>query len=158
MEVLLYISAIIAAGAFAFLVYYLIKTLQAMKNTLEKVTKTVEGLQKQVDEITIESSQLLQKTNMLADDIQQKSESLNTLFAAAKDIGESMQHVNASLRKVSQTVSKAADENSEQVAQAVKWGNIVLNLWEKWKEKREKAELKKAMSNTNDVKGGSLNE
>ncbi|MDQ0254995.1 uncharacterized protein YoxC [Evansella vedderi] len=142
MENLLYVSVAIVAVAFAVLVYYLIKTLIAMRITLDNVSSTVEGLQQQVDTITKESTELLHKTNLLADDIQRKSDSLNSIFSAAKDLGESVQRINYSVKRVSEAVSKKADEQSEQVAQAVKWGNVALQFWEKWQAKKDERNKK----------------
>ncbi|MFA9559060.1 DUF948 domain-containing protein [Evansella sp. AB-rgal1] len=137
---LLYISVAIIAIAFAILVYYLIKTIISMKKTLDAVSSTVEGLQKQVDGITRESTELLHKTNRLAEDIQQKSDALNSVFLAAKDLGDSMQRINYSIKRVSDVVSQKADEQSDQVAMAVKWGNVAMSFWEKWKAKKQQAD------------------
>ncbi|MCD8509995.1 MAG: DUF948 domain-containing protein [Bacillus sp. (in: Bacteria)] len=143
MDNLLYISVTIIAVAFVFLVYFLINTLIAMRKTLESVSTTVEGLQKQVDDITKESAQLIHKSNLLADDIQRKSNSLDSLFLAAKDLGDSVQRINSSVKRVSDAVSKTAEEQSDQVAQAVKWGNVAMQFWEKWQIKKAEQEKKK---------------
>ncbi|UTR11420.1 DUF948 domain-containing protein [Evansella sp. LMS18] len=142
MEWLLYLSVAIIAVAFAALVFYLIKTLISMKQTLDNVSSTVEGLQQQVDGITKESQELIHKTNLLADDIQRKSDSLNSVFAAANDLGETVQNVNHSLKTVSAAISKKANEQSDQVAQAVKWGNVALDFWGKWKAKKADIDTK----------------
>jgi uncharacterized protein YoxC len=139
---LIYISVSIIAVAFAILVYYLIITIIAMRKTLESVSVTLDGLQKQVDGITKESTELLHKTNYLADDIQKKSDALNSVFLAAKDLGESMNRINQSFIRVSDAVSQKTNEQSEQVAQVVKWGNVALEFWGKWKEKKAKTENK----------------
>lgn len=142
MDNLLYISVTIIAVAFVFLVYFLINTLIAMRKTLESVSSTVEGLQRQVDDIMKESAQLIHKSNLLADDIQRKSDSLDSIFLAAKDLGESVQRINYSVKRVSEAVSKTANEQSEQVAQAVRWGNIAMQFWEKWQAKKAEQEKK----------------
>ncbi|UCZ52315.1 DUF948 domain-containing protein [Bacillus shivajii] len=150
MEWLLYVSVAIIAVAFAFLVFYLIQTLISMRKTIENIGSTVDGLQKQVEDLSEESTQLLHKTNRLADDIQQKSDSLNTVFLAAKDLGDSLQRVNHSVRKVSDAVSSKANNQSEQMAQAVQWGNVALNLWEKWKIKKSETEKRQARETNNE--------
>jgi uncharacterized protein YoxC len=72
MEILLYLAAIIAAVAFAVLVIYLAKTLKASTRTLNNVANTLESLEKQMQGITTETTELLHKTNALADDVIKK--------------------------------------------------------------------------------------
>ncbi|CAM3855775.1 DUF948 domain-containing protein [Alkalicoccus chagannorensis] len=142
MEWLLYISILIIALAFAMLVIYFVATLKALRKTMDNVTTTVEELQEQVNGITNESTNLLHKTNALADDIQHKSDTLNSIFLAAQDLGVTFQNMNTSVKRVSDTVSKQADERSEQAAKAVQWGNVALELWTRWKKKKAEQERK----------------
>ncbi|ADU31520.1 DUF948 domain-containing protein [Evansella cellulosilytica] len=143
MEWIIYVSVAIIAVSFAFLVYYLIRTLVAMKATMISLSNTVESLEKQVDSVTKESKELIHKTNILADDMQRKSDALNSVFHAAKDLGDSFQRINLSVKKVSESVSRRADEQSDQIAQAVKWGNVALQFWEKWRAKKSQMDNEK---------------
>ncbi|WP_100373798.1 DUF948 domain-containing protein [Bacillus sp. FJAT-45037] len=138
MESLLYISAIIVAIAFAVLVGYLVLTLKSANRTLDHVANTMAGLEKQVNGITRETELLLNKTNLLADDINQKTQSLNTVFSSVKDLGDSVQQVNRSIRHVSDTVSTQAVKQSDQIAQAVQWGNVAIDFYTKFKARKEK--------------------
>ncbi|ALA54311.1 DUF948 domain-containing protein [Shouchella clausii] len=137
MEAILYISALIVALAFAILVIYLIKTLKSATKTLENTSATVEALEKQLRGITTESELLLKKTNVLADDLQQKSESLNTVFGAAKELGESMKTLNQSVHQVSTKISDQTSRNAETVSQAVQWGQAVLDFYTKFKQRKQ---------------------
>ncbi|GIN11754.1 DUF948 domain-containing protein [Shouchella clausii] len=137
MEAILYISALIVALAFAILVIYLIKTLKSATKTLENTSATVEALEKQLRGITTESELLLKKTNALADDLQQKSESLNTVFGAAKELGESMKTLNQSVHQVSVKISDQTSRNAETVSQAVQWGQAVLDFYTKFKQRKQ---------------------
>jgi uncharacterized protein YoxC len=136
-EAILYISALIVALAFAILVIYLIKTLKSATKTLENTSATVEALEKQLRGITTESELLLKKTNVLADDLQQKSESLNTVFGAAKELGESMKTLNQSVHQVSTKISDQTSRNAETVSQAVQWGQAVLDFYTKFKQRKQ---------------------
>ncbi|GAE25810.1 general stress protein [Halalkalibacter wakoensis JCM 9140] len=64
MESLLYISALVAAIAFAVLVIYLVRTLKSANRTLDHVANTMAGLEKQVTGITKETEELLHRTNV----------------------------------------------------------------------------------------------
>ena len=74
MEIILYLSAAVAAIAFFILVIYLSKTLKSLQVTLDSVSHTLGGLEKQLEGLTTESTLLLNKTNALAEDLQKKSE------------------------------------------------------------------------------------
>ncbi|MGY4689192.1 DUF948 domain-containing protein [Salibacterium sp. K-3] len=138
---LVYISALIVALSIAVLVIYLIKTLKAAAGTMEKVSTTMERMEKQVEGITNESEQLIQKTNVIADDVQHKTESLNGLFTSLKDVGDSLENVNYSFKDMSDSISRHTRQQSEQVAQAVQWGNAAIDLYAKWQDKKKKKEV-----------------
>ena len=140
MEVLLYISALVAAIAFAVLVIFLVRTLKSANRTLDHVANTMAGLEKQINGITKETEELLHRTNRLADDIQEKAESLNTVFSSVKDLGDSVGQVNQSIRHVSNTVSTQVVKQSDQIAKAVQWGNVAIDLYAKFKQRKEQNE------------------
>jgi uncharacterized protein YoxC len=117
---LLYVSAIIIAIGFLILVIYVSKTLSAVQHTLIQLSGTVSDLEKQI-----------------ADDIQKKSESLNTVVIAVKDMGETVQRVNNTFKNISNSVTEKAEINSEKVSQIIQWGNTAIDLWDKWKQKKQ---------------------
>jgi uncharacterized protein YoxC len=131
MKVILYLSVALIAIAFFILVIYLVKTLKTVQGMLQSLTKTIEGIEKQMNEIGTETTQLLHKTNAVADDVQKKVESLNAVFDAVKQVGATVQTFNDSL-------TKKLTANEQKVAQVVQWGNALLEIWEKWKEKKNK--------------------
>ncbi|KXG08861.1 hypothetical protein AT864_02969 [Anoxybacillus sp. P3H1B] len=130
MEIILYLSVALVAIAFFILVVYLVKTLKRVQDTLQSLTKTIEGMEKQVNEIGTETSQLLHKTNAVADDVQKKMESLNRLFDTVKQVGATIQTFNDSL-------AKQLSSNEQKVIQAVQWGNAFLEIWGKWKRRKK---------------------
>ncbi|MBU9721091.1 MULTISPECIES: DUF948 domain-containing protein [Bacillaceae] len=138
MDNLLYISIGVIAVAFVILVYYLIKTIFAMKKTQENIMDTVLNIKGQVNEVAKESKDLIHKSNHLLEDFKRKSESLDSVFIAAKDLGDSLQQMNRSVKVLSNTVSQKANQQSEQVAQAIQWGSAAIDLWAKWKDKKDK--------------------
>ncbi|WP_027409621.1 DUF948 domain-containing protein [Anoxybacteroides tepidamans] len=131
MKIILYLSVALIAIAFFILTMYLVKTLKTVQGTLESLTKTIEGMEKQINEIGKETAQLLHKTNVAADHVQKKMESLTMLFDAVKQVGATVQMFNDSL-------SRKLTANEQKVAQAVQWGNAFLEIWEKWKGRRKK--------------------
>ncbi|WML47274.1 DUF948 domain-containing protein [Neobacillus sp. PS3-34] len=138
MKIILYLSVALIAVAFFVLVIYLSKTLKSLQKTLESVSKTLVGLEGQLDGVTRETTVLLHKTNTLADDIQRKSESLNTVVDAVKDVGKAVNKFNHSIQNITNTVDRQIEQNKEKISQVMQWSNVFLELKDKWKSKKEK--------------------
>lgn len=138
MKIILYLSVALIAIAFFILVIYLSKTLKSLQGTLASVSKTLDGLEKQLTGVTTETTVLLHKTNALADDIQQKSERLNSVVNAVKDVGETVNHFNLTLNNLSKKVDKQVEQNKDKISQVIQWGNVLIDLKDKWKEKKQK--------------------
>lgn len=136
MIIILYIAALIFALAFAVLVVYLSKTLKAAQHTLDNVASTLGGLEKQMEGISVETTALLNKTNHLADDIGDKSQKLNTLVDGVKGIGDSVQDFNESLHSISTNLKQSAQSNTDTAAQAMKWGQVGMDLYKKWQKEK----------------------
>jgi uncharacterized protein YoxC len=132
MEIILYLSVALIAIAFLVLVIYVAKTLNSLKETLSSVSKTLTGLEKQLDGVTVETTMLLKKTNALADDIQEKSEKLNSVVNSVKDVGATVTKFNGTLKNLTDSFDIQVEQNKEKISQIVQWGNVFLELKEKW--------------------------
>jgi uncharacterized protein YoxC len=140
MEIILYLSVALIAIAFLVLVMYVAKTLTSLQETLSSVSKTLIGLEKQLDGVTQETTELLQKTNALADDIQEKSKSLNSVVSAVKDVGSTVNKFNGTLKNLTDSFDIQVEENKEKVSQIVQWSNVFLELKDKWNAKKKEKE------------------
>lgn len=141
LEIILYLSAALAAIAFFVLVIFIGRTLKSLQVTMDSVSKTLVGLEEQLEGVTRETTDLLHKTNALAEDIQKKSESLNTVVDAVKDVGSSIKKFNGTIQTVTSTVDKTVVENKEKVAQVIQWSNVLLELKDKWVAKKQAKEI-----------------
>ncbi|TCJ04614.1 DUF948 domain-containing protein [Cytobacillus praedii] len=137
MQIILYLSIAVIAIAFLILVIYLSKTLKSLQVTLDSVSKTLVGLEKQLDGVTRETTELLHKTNALAEDIQHKSENLNSVVVAVKDVGDTVRSFNGSIQKVTASVNNQFEENKDKIAAVVQWSQIFLEMKDKWKMRRQ---------------------
>jgi len=125
------IAGLIAALAFVVLVFFLARVLSNLNRTLGSVANTTENLERQLDGITMEVTALLHKTNRLVDNVEEKTELLAPVAHALDELGTSLNEVTESVRTVSSSVHVAADENKEQIAQAVRWGSVAVELFKK---------------------------
>lgn len=137
MEIILYLSAAVAAIAFLILVISLTKTLKSVDQTLDSLTRTLDRLEGQLQGVTAETTELLHKTNVLAEDIQHKTEQLNTVVYAVKDVGSTVHNLNQSINKVTTTVASQMEKNQYKISQAVQWGNVVKQLVDRFKAEKD---------------------
>lgn len=135
-EIILYLSAALAAVAFFILVIYLARTLTSLKGTLNNVSKTLENLEQHIEGVSRETTELLHKTNALADDLHGKSRRLNTVVDAVKDVGESVKKFNQSIQKITASVNSQMEKNEEKVSQIIQWSQVILELKDKWQARK----------------------
>ncbi|MDF1508691.1 DUF948 domain-containing protein [Robertmurraya sp. DFI.2.37] len=140
MEIILYLSAAVAAIAFLILVLFIGRTLKSLQVTLDSVSKTLTGLEQQLEGVTRETTELLAKTNGLAEDLQKKSDSLNGVVDAVKDVGSSIKKFGGSLQNVTSSFDRQVEQNKDKVSQVIQWGQVLLELREKWAAKKARSE------------------
>ncbi|AVD56772.1 MULTISPECIES: DUF948 domain-containing protein [Heyndrickxia] len=136
MKIILYLSVALIAVAFLILVIALTKTLKSLSKTLDNLSDTVKGLEGQMHGITEESTKLLEKTNVLVEDIEHKSERLNSVVYAVEDIGVSAQQLSQALRKVTTSIASAVSKRQDKIAQAVQWGAALKEIKDRWSGKK----------------------
>ncbi|SDI78976.1 DUF948 domain-containing protein [Natribacillus halophilus] len=137
---IVYISIAIVAIALVVLIFYIIQTLKSAQGVVKQLGNTADAVEKQLQGITTETENLVKTTNRLAEDFESKSESLEGLFSTAEDLGKSTEQVSDSIQNITHTVSQEAERNAEQVARVVQWGNACIDLYDKWKQRRNKEE------------------
>ncbi|WP_067841509.1 DUF948 domain-containing protein [Amphibacillus sediminis] len=130
---LLYIAAFIFALAFAALVVYVIKILKPVAD----IANTLEGMKQQFGGLTTEATKLLSHTNKLAEDINDKSKRLNVVVDSITDLSITFNGFNHSIQQVTDSISRLAEDNKEETAQAIKWGTIIMELFKKRKGRNE---------------------
>lgn len=135
MAILGYISALVAAIAFAVLIIFLVKTLKTATTMMERVGNTMEQVEQQVQGITRESEAMLNRSNTIMEDVQTKTESINGFVGSLQNVGESVDNVNHSFRRVADSVSNYSSKQSEQITQVIRWGNAFIDLYARWKKR-----------------------
>lgn len=149
MDLIISISVACIAAAFVFLVIYLIKTLQAAKESLDQVRVTLAHLEGKVDEIAVETVQVMQHTKHVIADVEGKMQSLDSLFQSIGQVGESVHQLTTSVKQASATVSHSVQRVGAQVGKEVgskdqatvaQWlevASVCVHLWKKWQTRRK---------------------
>lgn len=127
------ISVAVIAVAIVVLVIYLVKVLKTLNTTLQSVNETVEHIEKDLDRISKQSVSVLEETQALTADLNQKSQKLDNLFASVKSFGDSVDQVSTSL--VAQ-----AEQHRTQLGNLLALSRFGLEVWQQWKSisKRDK--------------------
>ncbi|RIP20734.1 DUF948 domain-containing protein, partial [Staphylococcus gallinarum] len=92
----------------------------------------------QVQGITRESTDLLHKANRLTEDIQDKSDRLNSVVDAVKGIGDSVQTLNGSVDRVTNSITHNISQNEDKISQVVQWSNVAMEVADKWQNRRNR--------------------
>lgn len=125
---LVQISAIIAAVAFVFLVFYLIQTLKSLKNSLDEITLTMGQMKDEVTQISSEVQDVILNTNEMAIDVRVKLSKLNHLFSSVNDVGQVIHELTSSVKQsATSLISAAKQTNLTQQTQplSTKWKTIL---------------------------------
>lgn len=129
------ISVAVIAVAIVVLVIYLIKVLRTLDVTIKSVQDTVERVERNVDDISKQSVSVLEETKVLTADLNQKSQKLDSLFASAKGIGDSVDQVSASM-------VEQAEQHRVQLGNLLALTSFGLETWQQWKNIRKQERIK----------------
>jgi len=160
---LISISALIAAVAFVILVVFISRTLFRLERVFRGVESTIAETQKDLHNVCVEAVQLVHTSNHLANeakifvnnsneltkDMRERAKSLDVLAKSVEEVGVTISEMNEKVRDTANNVSNTVKVSTEKMSQLVNWGNTAMDLWEKYKTKRE-GKKRNGKSNIND--------
>ncbi|MFC0298762.1 DUF948 domain-containing protein [Geobacillus jurassicus] len=144
MEWLLYGSVALIALAFLLLVVYIARTLVVLQETLRRLAAAISHADEQVQTVAKEVHELLRVANGIAFDVQKKAEKLDGAVEAVGEIGGTVRTLNRALRQAAAALSARASRGQEKWMKVLRWTNVLLDIWEKWRE-RERLHPKEGM-------------
>jgi uncharacterized protein YoxC len=137
-------SAAVAAIAFVVLAWFIIRTLQTARTSMEQANRTLNRIQTQLDEMSELSKRLIQATTLLAEDAHAKMKSLNGFMSSMEQLGTSIGEVSGILRKVSTSLARSVVEvqqtvhsHQQSIDDGLKWAAAGIRLWQHWKAHRQ---------------------
>ncbi|WP_209865639.1 DUF948 domain-containing protein [Paenibacillus shirakamiensis] len=95
------LSVAVIALAFVALVVFLIKTLKAAENSLDKTSQTLQEVQKTIDELSYEVKQVVRHANGITEDVQGKMKKIDPVLETVKNVGDILNEVTISAKQVS---------------------------------------------------------
>ena len=96
---LLEMSAIMVAIAFVILTFFLIRTLQSVRSSLDEVTQTLGQMKIEVREIGDEVKAVVGNANEMAVDLRTKLTKLDHLFSSVNDVGQVVHELTTTVRQ-----------------------------------------------------------
>ncbi|WP_338552991.1 DUF948 domain-containing protein [Paenibacillus sp. KS-LC4] len=93
------IGVLIAAIAFAILVYYVIEALRSLKYSLDEMRVTLVEVKHEISAIGTEVKSVVQTTNSVADDVNMKLKSLDALFGSLDNVGHVVQEATSAVKE-----------------------------------------------------------
>lgn len=96
---LLEMSAVMVAIAFVILTFFLIRTLQSVKSSLDEVTQTLGQMKIEVREIGDEVKAVVGNANEMAVDLRTKLTKLDHLFSSVGDVGQVVHELTTTVRQ-----------------------------------------------------------
>ncbi|WP_018978254.1 DUF948 domain-containing protein [Saccharibacillus kuerlensis] len=115
-------ALLIVAVAFAVLVVFLIKTLQAGTKTLENTAETLKEVQKTMDELTYEVKQVVRHTNDITLDANHKLKQLDPVMESVKNLGQLLNEVTLVTQQYSHRMIEKAKHHKEKKEQEKREG------------------------------------
>lgn len=118
MEILLYVSAIIAALSLLLIAIFIVITLKNAKQTMNEVSETLKRVETKIGGITDETEKLMNKTNQIAENAETKLEAFNGLSQSAKNLSSSSHYLNESIQSVSNQIKTPPEQHVKIMKQA----------------------------------------
>lgn len=138
MEFLLYASAIIAAVSLLLIAIFVVITLKSAKQTMGDISETLKRVDSKIGGITKKSEELLEKTNQIAYDAELKLQSFEGLSTTAKDLKQTTNYMDQSLKQISDQVSHTPKKYEDLMQQTNVLTEIFSRLYYGFKREKEK--------------------
>lgn len=141
MEILLYLSAIIAALALVLIAVYLIITLKTVMNKTTQITNTIERTEKKIDSVSSKAETLMNKADSIADDAQNKLKAFDGVAESVGQLKASIHYMDQSLNEVSERL-QSQGKPDKAMKDTLKWGDTAISLFGKYKNFKKKQDTK----------------
>lgn len=112
---ILQISVAVIAVAFVVLVVFVVRTLQAAEQSLNKTTQTLQEVQQTVDELSYELKQVVRQANDISGDVKHKMNQIDPVMESVKNVGEVLSEVTSAAKQVSSAVVHRFQKSSQQI-------------------------------------------
>jgi len=147
MDTFIQVSIGVIAVAFVILIYSVVQTMKVLKAALDEMRLTIGQVRTDVSHITVEMKEAIRHTNAMTLDVRTKLNSLDVVFAAVNDIGQTIHSITGPVKEVAASILPAREKRNvsadaarranidrSRIAEAIADGVISsLRIWKKIK-------------------------
>ncbi|WP_171656264.1 DUF948 domain-containing protein [Paenibacillus foliorum] len=133
------IAVLIVSIAVVVLIGFLIPTLIETRRTIKETHITLSQLQTRLEQTAVESKHLIQLTQKLVEDVQEKIKAADGFVDAMEQTGAAASRLSQSVRLVSRTLSDSVTEASstlhnskDTMRDLLELTSISMQLWQRW--------------------------
>lgn len=138
MEILLYLSAIIAAVSLLLIAIFVIAALRKAKIMMNEVSETVARMENKLSGITAKSDQLMEKTNRIASDVESKVQRMESVAQSAENIGQASENLNRSFQSISEQIASPEPKHLELMGKLTTMTEAASRIYFKIKSEKQK--------------------
>ena len=144
MEILLYISAVVATLAILLIALFIVITLKSAKQTMGEVSETLKRVEKKVGGVTEKADRLIDRTNHIAEDAEHKLQAFDSLAKTAKDLENATIHLDSSFKDVANQVSNPPEKHRKIMEQASVVTETIARIYFSFKRESNKQDSTKS--------------
>jgi len=112
MDTFIQVSIGVIAVAFVILMYSVIQTMKVLKGALDEMRLAINQVRTDVSHISVEMKEAIHHTNAMTLDVRTKLRSLDVVFTAVNDIGQTIQSVTGPVKEVAASLLPAREKRN----------------------------------------------
>ncbi len=134
LEGIIYIAILMISIAFALTVGYIALVLHRVSKTLRTMGNTLGEVGQEMQQVTPQLTHMLQETNGMMDDIEEKMKATDSVFATVENMGNSINTINHVLMKNNSKLTDAEmEQKTKPYIEGIRWAETAFYLFDKWK-------------------------
>lgn len=138
---LVYLSLLLIAIGFAFVVIYICFVLKRVSNTMKSLGSTLGEVEKQVNYITPQLTDTIRETDKMVADVEEKVKATDSLFDSAEEFGTSIQTANEVFHhRFGKLTDEEMDQKVKPFIEGIKWSEVGMKLYSSWQKAEAKSE------------------
>lgn len=137
MEILLYISAAVAAASLLLIAVFVIIAVKNATKMMKEVSNTMDRMENKISGITAKSDELVERTNRIATDVENKVQRLESVSQSAQYIGESAENLKSSFSSISRQIATPAPKYNAVMQKLTALTETASRMYFKFKEVKQ---------------------
>ena len=138
MEILLYLSAAIAAVSLLLIAIFVIIAVKNATKMMKEVSETMDRMESKISGITSKSDQLMEKTNQIAADVESKVHRLESVSKSAEHFVNSTKNMNDSFNSISRQIATPEPKYNEAMEKMTVLTETISRIYFKFKSEKQK--------------------